>query len=72
LGGQAEVVPLLPQDMRPEELAQVRAGLDRIGEYYSVNGSQILIKESANRYALLAQLEQMQSMPSDTTIGSRR
>ena len=64
-----EVVPLLPQDLKPEDLAQVRSGLDSIGEYYVVNGSQIYVKESSNRYALMAQLEQMQRMPNDTTVG---
>lgn len=64
-----EVIPLLQQDLEPAELAQLRSGLDQIGEFYTVNGSQILIKESSNRYALLAQLEQMNSMPNDTANG---
>lgn len=64
-----EMVPLLEQDLEPEELASVRAGLDTMNELFSVIGSRIYVKASANRPALLAQLQQMDRMPMDTSTG---
>jgi flagellar biosynthesis/type III secretory pathway M-ring protein FliF/YscJ len=64
-----EMVPLLNQSLTPEELAQVTSGLDAMGESYQIEGSQVCVRASANRQAVLASLQQAEKLPSDTAIG---
>jgi len=67
---QPEMVPLLPgQSLEPEDVAEVRAGLDAMGEPYRVEGSQVMVRARANRQALLASLQQAEKLPADTAIG---
>lgn len=63
-----EMVPLLDQDMQPEDIATVRAGLEAMGEPFDVRGSQVFVRAAANRQALLAQLQQKESLPANTSI----
>lgn len=64
-----EMTPLLAQPLGGEELARVQAGLDAAGIQSRVVGSQVLVPVSANRQALLAQLQQGGNLPGDTSIG---
>jgi flagellar biosynthesis/type III secretory pathway M-ring protein FliF/YscJ len=65
-----EMVPLLPgQSLEPEELAVVRAGLDAMGEYHRIDGSQVMVRANANRQAIIASLQQTEQLPADTAIG---
>jgi flagellar biosynthesis/type III secretory pathway M-ring protein FliF/YscJ len=65
-----EMGPLLPgQSLAPEDLAEVCAGLDALGEPYKVEGAQVLVRAGANRSAILASLQQAEKLPSDTAIG---
>jgi flagellar biosynthesis/type III secretory pathway M-ring protein FliF/YscJ len=64
-----EMVPLLPQDLAPEDLARARAGLDAMNEKYVVQGSRLLVSPGANRPAIIAQLQQSDQLPGDTSIG---
>lgn len=64
-----ELVPLLDQDLRPEETALVRAGLESMGERCDVRGNRVYVRASANRQALLAQLQQQEKLPANTSAG---
>ena len=64
-----EMTPLLPQTFTADEITQITSGLDQIGEPYKVEGSRVLVRPSANRNSLMAQLQQMEKMPSDTSRG---
>jgi flagellar biosynthesis/type III secretory pathway M-ring protein FliF/YscJ len=64
-----EMVPLLDQDLRPEEMALVRAGLETMGERCDVRGNRIYVRAGANRQALLAQLQQQEKLPANTSAG---
>jgi len=64
-----EMVPLLDQDLQPEELAQVRAGLELINEPCEVRGNRVYVRATANRQALYAQLLQQDKLPANTSIG---
>lgn len=65
-----EMAPLLPgQDLSPEELALATSGLDAMNEPHRVEGSQILVRASANRQALIASLQQTEKLPTDMAIG---
>lgn len=65
-----EMVPLLPgQTLEADELALVRTGLDALGQPHEVVGSQVLVRASANRQAILASLQQAGKLPADTAIG---
>jgi flagellar biosynthesis/type III secretory pathway M-ring protein FliF/YscJ len=65
-----ETVPLLPgQSLEPEEVAAVRAGLDALDEPYRIEGSEVMVRATANRQAILASLQQAERLPTDTSIG---
>jgi flagellar biosynthesis/type III secretory pathway M-ring protein FliF/YscJ len=64
-----EMVPLLDQSLEPGELAQVRAGLDAMDEPYKIEGSQVMVRATANLPAILASLQQIERLPADTAIG---
>lgn len=64
-----ELVPLLDQDLQPEELALVRAGLEALGEAGEVRGSRMYVRAGANRQALLAQLQLREQLPGNTSVG---
>ncbi len=64
-----EMVALLGQDLQPEELATIRAGLEAMNEPVSVEGSRVYVSASANRPALLARLQQDNRMPADISSG---
>lgn len=64
-----EMTPLLPQPLGGVELASIREGLDRMGERYRVEGSQVLVGATANRAAILAQLQQEDRLPASTSVG---
>jgi flagellar biosynthesis/type III secretory pathway M-ring protein FliF/YscJ len=64
-----EMVPLLHQSLEPEELALVRAGLEAMNEPHEIEGSQVMVRATANRQAILASLQQAEKLPSDTAIG---
>lgn len=58
---------LLDQDLQPEELAQVRSGLEAMGEACEVRGNRVFVRASSNRQALLAQLQQQEKLPANTS-----
>ena len=64
-----EMTPLLEMDLAPEDVARMRAGLQLMNEPVEVVGQRVLVRASANRQALLAQLQQTDSMPADTSAG---
>ena len=65
-----EMTPLLPgQNYEAEDLALVRAGLEAMGEPYRIEGSQVMVRASANRSAILASLQQAEKLPTDMAIG---
>ena len=64
-----EMVPLLPQSLEPEELAQIQSGLDAMNEPYRLAGSQILVRAAANRPSIIASLQQSEKLPADTALG---
>jgi len=64
-----EMVLLLNQSLEAEELALVRVGLDAMDEPYRIEGSQVMVRASANRQAILASLQQAEKLPGDTAIG---
>ncbi len=66
-----EMTPLLEMDLPPEDVARMRAGLQLMNEPVEVVGQRVLVRASANRPALLAQLQQSDSMPADTSAGFR-
>lgn len=64
-----EMTPLLDQELLPDELARVRTGLELIKEPFRLVGQKILVRADANRSAILAQLQQQDKLPSDTSAG---
>lgn len=64
-----EYLPLLEQDLAPEDLALVRGGLEAMSEPFEVRGSRIYVRAAANRQALYAQLQQQEKLPADTSVG---
>ncbi len=64
-----EMVPLWDQQLSADDLATIRTGLDRMNEPYEIRGDQILVRGAANRSAIVAQLQQMNQMPSDLSMG---
>ncbi|MFH1745715.1 MAG: hypothetical protein ABIG44_01590 [Planctomycetota bacterium] len=63
-----EMVPLLDQDFEATELAQVRSGLELMNEPFKLTGRQILVRPDS-RQVVLAQLQQQNRMPGDTSTG---
>ncbi|TWT45441.1 Flagellar M-ring protein [Phycisphaerae bacterium RAS1] len=64
-----EMVALLDQPLSAQELARVKAGLDLMNEPARISGQQVLVRGTANRPALLAQLQLQDNLPSDTSAG---
>lgn len=64
-----EMVPLLDQDLSAEELAQIRSGLELLGQPHRTRGARILVPVSADRPSLLAFLQQAEKLPDDTSTG---
>src|SRR5574341_655407 len=64
-----EMVALLEQPLTSDDLATIRSGLLAMDEPHRIDGSRVLVRADSNRQAILAQLGQMDKMPSDTSIG---
>ena len=64
-----ELVPLLDQDLKPEEVALIRSGLEAMNERFEVRANRVLVRSGANRQALLAQLQQQEKLPANTSAG---
>ncbi len=64
-----DLVPLLEQDLQADELALVRSGLEAAGERCEVRGNRIFVRAAANRATLLAQLQQQEKLPANTSVG---
>lgn len=64
-----EMSPLLDQPLSGEELALIRNGLDAIGEPYKLDGGRVLVRSGSNRSAVMAQLQQLDKLPSDLSVG---
>jgi flagellar biosynthesis/type III secretory pathway M-ring protein FliF/YscJ len=64
-----EMVPLLDQELSPEDIARVRSGLELVREPFRLVGNKILVRADTNRQALLAQLQQQNQLPADTSVG---
>ncbi len=62
-----EMVALLDQDFQPEELAQIRSGLEMLDEPCEVRGNKVFVRASTHRQALIAQLQQQEKLPADTS-----
>lgn len=64
-----ELVPLLPQDLQPDEIALLRGGLEALDEPFDIRGSRVYVRSGANRQALLARLHQQEKLPTNTSAG---
>jgi flagellar biosynthesis/type III secretory pathway M-ring protein FliF/YscJ len=64
-----DMVPLISQDLPGTDVAEIRSGLDVMRESYKVVGSRVMVPATANRAAILAQLQQLNKMPSDLAVG---
>jgi flagellar biosynthesis/type III secretory pathway M-ring protein FliF/YscJ len=64
-----EMTPLLPQNLAAEELASITAGLDALGVQHRVDGARVLVQSGTSRPAVIAQLQQMEKLPADTSTG---
>ena len=62
-----EYVPLLEESLSPEELASVRSGLDSMGQEYEQRGNQVFVPASTNMRAVIAQLQQQEQLPNNTS-----
>lgn len=62
-----EMVPLLDQDLQAEEITQLRGGLETLGERNELRGSRVYVRAAANRQALIAQLQQQEKLPANTS-----
>lgn len=62
-----EMVPLLDQDLQADEITQLRGGLEALGERNEVRGSRVYVRAAANRQALIAQLQQQEKLPTNTS-----
>ena len=60
--------PLLLQSLSPEEVSSIQAGLDQLGQSYKLENGRLMVPASANRSAILAQLQQMERMPGDVSV----
>lgn len=63
-----EMVPLLPQDLKSEEIKQIQAGLALLRVPSKVVGARVLVPASENRAGLIAQLGASEQLPSDTSV----
>ena len=63
-----EMVPLLSQGLTPEDVAQITQGLEVMNEPYQVVGSQVLVRGGAEKTRILADLQQNNRLPADTSI----
>lgn len=61
--------PLLLQPLSAEETTAIQAGLDSLNQPYTLVNGQIMVPESTNRSGLIAQLQQMERMPGDVSMG---
>lgn len=64
-----EMTPLIDQALSADEIAQVTSGLSSLGEKYRVEGGKVLVRSGASTSSLLAQLSQMDKLPTDTSLG---
>jgi flagellar biosynthesis/type III secretory pathway M-ring protein FliF/YscJ len=67
--GTPEMVPLLDQDLATADVALVQAGLQAMNEAHEVRGNRVYVRGSANRAALVAQLQQQEKLPANTSAG---
>ncbi|MFN0137686.1 MAG: flagellar M-ring protein FliF C-terminal domain-containing protein [Phycisphaerae bacterium] len=64
-----EMTPLIQQPLSTDEIAQITTGLDSMGEKYKVEAGKVFVRSGASTSGLLAQLSQMDKLPSDTSLG---
>ena len=64
-----EMVPLLDQDLEPADLALVRTGLELSNQPFKLVGQKVMVRADANRQVILAQLQQHEKLPADTSAG---
>lgn len=64
-----EMTPLLDQALSGDELTRIEGALNTAGVSYETRGNRIFVPTSANRTSILAQLQQQDSLPSNTSIG---
>ena len=64
-----EMVPLILQDLDAEEMTQAKIGLEQLNEPFVVKGNRILVRSSANKPALVAQLSLQDKLPESTSTG---
>ncbi len=62
-----DFVPLLEQDLAPEELAKVRSELEALHEKFQVRGGRVYVSPAANSQMLLARLQESDKLPSNTS-----
>ncbi|MBK8914649.1 MAG: hypothetical protein IPM64_08645 [Phycisphaerales bacterium] len=63
-----EMVPLMPQSLSTEEVARIAGGLSLMNEPHEAGTSQVMVRAEANRPAILAQLQQLERLPADTSV----
>jgi flagellar biosynthesis/type III secretory pathway M-ring protein FliF/YscJ len=64
-----ELVPLLDQDLEPAEVARIRDGLELSNQPFKLVGHKVMVRADASRQVILAQLQQQDRLPSDTSAG---
>lgn len=65
---QPDMTALMPQNLTAEEIANISSGLDTMNVQHKTVGQQVMVRADANKAALIAQLHQMDRMPSDTSV----
>ncbi|QOJ14271.1 MAG: hypothetical protein HRU75_06310 [Planctomycetia bacterium] len=63
-----EMVPLMPQSLTTEEVARIAGGLSLMNEPHEAGTSQVMVRAEANKPAILAQLQQLDRLPADTSV----
>lgn len=62
-----EMTPLLHENLSTQQIASIRQSLTAMGETSKEVGNQIWVRASANKAAILAQLQMTEQMPEDSS-----
>lgn len=67
-----QMTPLLDQPLTPEEEGRLIGALQQMGEKFEISNGRVLVRQQADRDALLASLQQSGAMPSDVSVSFER
>lgn len=62
-----EMTPLLRESLSAQQVANIRQVLEAMGEHSKEVGNQVWVRASANKAAILAQLQLTEQMPADSS-----